>query len=111
MYDKAYAGDMIQKKRLEARMTQEELAERISCSVRHIVNLEGGTIGMSIETMLKLCDLFPITPNDLLFHHEQEEGASIEWLIHSLRSMDTESRKTAISIITPYIKTTKREGK
>lgn len=103
MYDKTASGAFIQNKRLEARLTQDMLAEKVGCSVRHIVNVERGAVGLSIETMLKLCAIFHITPNELLFSHAQQDYSDIDWVVESLKSMTSEQRKTAVSIISPYI--------
>ena len=110
VYDKKRTGTFIQSKRLEARLTQEMLSERMGCSVRHIVNVERGAAGLSIELMLKLCETLRVTPNEVLFPHEQQGDAGIDWVTESLKSMSPEQRKTAVSIIGPYIESVLRQG-
>ena len=86
MYDRKASGALIQSKRLEFRLTQEQLAEKVGCSVRHIVNVERGSIGLSIDTMLRICEIFRITPNELLFPKANADDSEINWLIESLKT-------------------------
>lgn len=111
MYDKKRTGAFVQNRRLEARLTQEMLSEQVGCSVRHIVNVERGAVGLSIESMLRLCEIFRVTPNELLFPHERQDYADIDWVIESLKSMNPEQRKTAVSIVSPYIEAVLQRGK
>lgn len=47
-------------------MTQEQLAERADLSASFIGHVERGTRISSLETLMKLCHVLQVTPNDLL---------------------------------------------
>lgn len=51
-YDKLLTGERIRKKRLLLGLTQEELAEKIGRAAKYCADIERGSCGMSIETML-----------------------------------------------------------
>ena len=107
-YDKVAVGARIQKKRNECNYTQEALAEAIECSVRHIVDMERGAVGMSIETLLKLCSILKTTPNALLLPDPVAGHADLEWLMHSLNQMQEADRQTALEILKPFIEHVQR---
>lgn len=47
-------------------MTQEQLAERADLFASFIGHVERGTRISSLETLMKLCHVLQVTPNDLL---------------------------------------------
>lgn len=87
-YDYIRLGRRIQARRKEIGMTQEELAEKINCSITHISRLESGSppgldmlirlsylLGYSLDEMVglypspspyvhEICDLFLVHPED-----------------------------------------------
>jgi len=59
-------GDSAKRLRLEKDMTQAEVAEIIGISRAQLTNIELGNSETSLKTLIKLCDVFESTPNDLL---------------------------------------------
>ena len=53
-YDKILTGERIRTKRLLLGFTQEELAEKIGRAAKYCADIERGSCGMSIDTMLML---------------------------------------------------------
>ena len=47
-------------------MTQKELASAIGVAPLHIINVENGKKGISLEKLVQICELFHITPSDVL---------------------------------------------
>ena len=66
VYDKVAVGSRIREKRLALHMTQEKVAEKTEKSLRLITEIERGAVGMSIETLMCICEALKTTPNDLL---------------------------------------------
>ena len=50
-------GVRIVERRKELKLTQEQIAERMSVSVQMISNIERGNKAIKIENLLKLCDI------------------------------------------------------
>lgn len=69
-------GKNIKKYRKKAGYTQAELANRIGISKVHMSHMEGGSVSMSIESLLKLCEALQITPNHLLLADYQAANDS-----------------------------------
>ncbi len=65
-YDRKAVGFQALTARKAAGLTQDKVAERFGCSLRHIVEAECGTAGMSVDFLLALCKAYNITPNDML---------------------------------------------
>ena len=55
------------------KITQEKLAEMIDMDIRQIARLEAGESLPSVPTLLKLCTVFNVTPNDLIYTHIDNE--------------------------------------
>jgi len=67
-------GSNIRKHRKLRRFTVEELADRMDLSISFITLLERGERCPGLNTLYKLCDLFQITPNDLLMPPAESTG-------------------------------------
>ena len=63
---KKYYGEILRKYRLENNYTQEEVSELTGLAPRYISQLERGLTLGSIDTLIKLCNAYKITPNHLL---------------------------------------------
>ena len=58
-------GEKLKNARLVAGYTQEQVAEIIDCSSRYISQLETNRTLGSIDSILRLCNLYKITLNDI----------------------------------------------
>lgn len=58
-------GEKLKNARLAAGYTQEQVAEIIDCSSRYISQLETNRTLGSIDSILRLCNLYKITLNDI----------------------------------------------
>ena len=59
-------GNNIKKHRKSKGFTQAQLAEMIDISTIHMSHMETGSVSMSLECLIKICDSLDITPDDLL---------------------------------------------
>ena len=53
-YNRIAAGERIRNRRMIMGLTQEELAEKIGRAYKYCQDIERGTCGMSIDTMLSI---------------------------------------------------------
>ena len=60
-----YIGERIRKIRKEQKLTQENIAQEINISRKEIINIEKGKRGLSLETLINICNVLNCTPNDL----------------------------------------------
>lgn len=60
-------GENLKRYRKESKMSQKELAEKLNLSPQTISNYEKGIKNCSLDTLLKIADLFEVSTDDLLF--------------------------------------------
>lgn len=61
-------GEQIKAAREGARLTQEQLSERIEVSPQYVSDLERGVVGISLPTLAKLCRSLGVSCDKLLFN-------------------------------------------
>ena len=60
-------GEQIRTAREQAKLTQEQFAERIEVSPQYISDLERGVVGISIPTLKRACIATGVTSDQILF--------------------------------------------
>ena len=60
-------GEQIRLAREQAKLTQEQFAERIEVSPQYISDLERGVVGISIPTLKRACIILGVSSDQLLF--------------------------------------------
>lgn len=65
-FDKDKTAGILRGLRATARLSQEELAEKSNVSVSSIKGYENGVNVMSLETAVKIANVFGVTPSDLV---------------------------------------------
>ncbi|MBQ3155643.1 MAG: helix-turn-helix transcriptional regulator [Clostridia bacterium] len=76
-------------------LTQEQLAERTELSASFISHIERGNRISSLETVMKLCHVLQVTPNDLL----QEEKLLSELTLPEQISLSPRELLQAIALL------------
>lgn len=66
MIDYAAVGKRIAAIRKKQHMTQERLAEKTELSIVYISHIENSRSIPSLETLMKLCEVLNVTPDELL---------------------------------------------
>ena len=62
-------GSNIKRERLKAGYTQEEFSEMIGIGTKSLSAVERGTVGVSLSTLLRICNVLSISSNSLLFEN------------------------------------------
>lgn len=75
-YDRIAAGNRIRKRRILLGMTQEELAEKIGRAYKYCQDIERGSCGMSIETLILLAESLNISLDYLIYGYEDLENTT-----------------------------------
>lgn len=69
-------GEQIKSAREQARLTQEQFAERIEVSPQYVSDLERGVVGVSISTLKRACVVLGVSSDQLLFGTKSESRAN-----------------------------------
>lgn len=67
-------GERCRRARERSGYTQEQLAERISVSTQFLSDAERGVTGMSVSTIIRLCDVLSISTDFLLLGRDDSTG-------------------------------------
>ena len=72
-------GEQIKLAREQAKLTQEQFAERVEVSPQYISDLERGVVGISIPTLKRACVVLGVSSDRILFGTVSENrNAAIE---------------------------------
>ena len=72
-------GEQIRIAREQAKLTQEQFAERIEVSPQYVSDLERGVVGISIPTLKRACVTLGVTSDLILFGaSSQDRNTAIE---------------------------------
>ena len=78
-------GEQIHIAREQAKLTQEELAEKIEVSPQYISDAERGVVGVSLTTLKKICCALGVSSDQLLFGAKVlDKGRALSGLCQNL---------------------------
>lgn len=90
-------GNNIKKHRKSKSLTQAQLAEIIDISTIHMSHMETGSVSMSLECMIKICDSLDITPDDLLLgEYKLNALSATKQLTNIMKNLTVDERKLII---------------
>lgn len=93
--------------RKRAGMTQAEVAEAAGVSDRTYADIERGTVNMRTDTILRICKVLHITPDQIL---TEEEPSDVLYQMQLLERLDTckpKERETALQLLSVYLQSLK----
>ena len=70
IYNRLEAGERLRSKRKNIGWSQERAAEMMNLSAKYYADIERGTCGMSIETLITLCNVYQMSADMILFGEE-----------------------------------------
>lgn len=90
-------GNRIKKYRKQKGFTQAQLAEIIDISTIHMSHLETGSVAMSLECMIKVCNALEVSPDDLLIgEFELDDNATTKQLAEITKNLSSDENKLLI---------------
>lgn len=84
-------------------MTQAEVAEAAGLSDRTYADIERGTVNMRTETILRICDVLHITPDEILTEKNDSMLAYQAELWGRLNACNPKDKETALRILSVYL--------
>ena len=93
-------GERIRAAREGAKLTQEQLAERIEVSPQYISDLERGIVGISLPTLKRLCLAVGVSSDRILFGAEPERSGV---LTEKCRNLTPEQFKLLSEIVDRFV--------
>lgn len=104
LFDLRVIGNKLLAIRKRIGMTQAEVAEAAGLSDRTYADIERGTVNMRIETVLRICQVLHITPDEILTEEQSPARMEQEQLFQRLAGCNTKDKETALQILSIYLK-------
>ena len=78
--------------------------EAAGLSDRTYADIERGSVNMRLETILRICEVLHITPDEILTRSDDEASPECEELLARLHTCNEKDRKTALRLLEVYLK-------
>lgn len=95
-------GANIKREREKAGFTQDQFSELLGIGSKSLSSIERGVVGVSLTTLLKICDVLHISANALLYEQAQKNDA--DSIAMQLQRLSPEQFQIASDVITSLIK-------
>lgn len=104
VFDLHAIGNRLLSIRKRMGMTQAEVAEAAGLSDRTYADIERGTVNMRTETILRICSVLHITPDEILTEENANISSKQDELWARLNSCNPKDRETALQLLSVYLK-------
>ena len=84
-------------------MTQSEVAEAAGLSDRTYADIERGTVNMRTETMLRICNVLHITPDEVLTEESTPLTGRQTELWNRLNACNPKDKETALKLLSVFL--------
>lgn len=104
IFDLRTIGNRLLSIRKRMGMTQAEVAEHAGLSDRTYADIERGTVNMRTETILRICNVLHITPDEVLTEENTSLTAQQDELWKRLDACNPKDKATALQLLEVYLK-------
>lgn len=92
-------GSLIRSNRVKLALTQADIAEKIGVSTQHYSRIERGEYIPSLQTFLKLVDIFDMDINGLRFGKEENVSSTMYEIVYLLEKFNKTQQKAVLSFL------------
>jgi len=103
VFDFHKIGNKLYAARKSLGMTQAEVAEKAGLSDRTYADIERGTVNMRIETLLRICDVLSVTPDEVLTEENEHLSVTVDEIVTRLDNCSPLQKKNALRILSVYL--------
>ena len=97
--DFSYMGPILKNARIEVRLTQDELAERLGVTTRYIMAIENEGKGPALDVWFRLIRTLHISADSIVYPESNAEKEQDEQLLYMIRSLNSRDKKIAQATI------------
>lgn len=106
-YDRILTGDRIRSRRILLGMTQEELAEKIERVPKYCADIERGSCGMSLNTMISLASVLGMSLDYLILGKDisqiEEHQDETQAILAILNDCSEKDRRYALQLLKLFL--------
>ena len=84
-------------------LTQVEVAERAGLSDRTYADIERGNVNMRIETILRICEVLHITPDEILTENDSGILPREREILEKLSMCSPKDKETALKLLSTFL--------
>ena len=95
-------GTNIKREREKAGFTQDQFSELLGIGSKSLSSIERGVVGVSLPTLMRICDILHISANVLLYEQAQENDVASIAL--QLKLLSADQFEIASEVVTSLIK-------
>lgn len=95
-------GTNIKREREKAGFTQNQFSELLGIGSKSLSSIERGVVGVSLTTLLRICEILHISANVLLYEQDQENNA--DSIALQLKMLSAEQFEIASDVVTSLLK-------
>lgn len=95
-------GANIKREREKAGFTQDQFSELLGIGSKSLSSIERGVVGVSLPTLLRICDILHISANVLLY--EQTQKNDVDSIALQLNLLSAEQFEIASEVMTNLFK-------
>lgn len=99
IYDFRTIGNKLLAIRKRSGMTQMEVAVAAEISERTYADIERGSVNMRLGTLLQICRVLHITPDEILLEKEEPVSVRQEELLAKLETCSPKERELALRVL------------
>lgn len=103
VFDFHAIGNKLHAVRKRSGMTQAQVAEAAGLSDRTYADIERGSVNMHLVTILRICEVLHITPDELLTESSPSAAARQEELFARLSACSPKDRETALQLLSVFL--------
>ena len=103
IFDFIAIGNKLYAIRKKMGMTQLEVAVAADISERTYADIERGSVNMRIETVLKICNVLHITPDEILTEDAPSLNSRQDELWARLTALSPKDKETALALLSVYL--------
>lgn len=104
IFDLRVIGNKLLTIRKRMGMTQAEVAEAAGLSDRTYADIERGTVNMRTETILRICNVLHITPDEVLTEENSSLISQQEEIWDRLSACNPKDKETALQLLSVFLK-------
>ena len=95
-------GANIKREREKAGFTQDQFSELLGIGSKSLSSIERGVVGVSLTTLLRICNILHISANVLLY--EQDQQNDVDGIAWQLKQLSEEQFEIASDVMKNLIK-------
>ena len=103
IFDFHTIGDKLHAIRKRMGYIQAEVAEAAGLADRTYADIEHGNVNMRIETILRICEVLHVTPDEILTENSPSVTARQTELLTRLDACSPKDKETALSLLAVYL--------